>query len=320
MSNADRKIAVAGCGLIGRAWAITFARGGYQVGLYDKADGAVSGACLYIEQVLPELQANNLLNGASPGDVMDRLIECDSLEHALDGAEYVQESTLEDVEVKKAVFTQLDEVATPETIIASSTSAILPSAFSEHVPGRHRCLVAHPINPPYLVPAVEVVPAPWTDDDVRQRTGELMRSVGQQPIMMEREIDGFVMNRMQGALLQEAFRLVAGGYASTEDIDIGIREGLGQRWSFMGPFETIDLNAPAGVADYIARFEGMYSTMAQTQRDPVPWTGDLSGKVESERREFLAADKLGERSKWRDKRLMALRAHQNSQTKTDSEQ
>lgn len=319
MSNAGKKVAVVGCGLVGRAWAITFARSGYTVGIYDRTDGAAAAACEYIEQVLPELEANDLINGATQSDVINNLVRCSSLGEALDGAQYVQESTFEDLEVKKAVFTELDEAAAPDTILASSTSAILPSAFSEHVSGRQRCLVAHPINPPYLVRAVEVVPAPWTDDAVRQKTGDIMRSVGQEPIMMQREIDGFVMNRMQGALLQEAFRLVAGGYATTEDIDIGIREGLGQRWSFMGPFETIDLNAPAGVADYIARFEGMYSVMAESQRDPVAWAGDLSGKVESERREFLSADNLGERSKWRDNRLMALRAHQISQTKKDRE-
>lgn len=308
-----------GCGLVGRAWAITFARSGYRVGLYDRTDGAAAAAVDYIEQVLPELDANDLINGAAQSDVIDNLAQCATLEEAVEGAVYVQESTFEDLEVKKAVFTELDAAAAPNTILASSTSAILPSAFSEHVEGRGRCVVAHPINPPYLVRAVEVVPAPWTDDEVRIRTGEIMRSAGQEPIMMKREIDGFVMNRMQGALLQEAFRLVAGGYATTEDIDIGIREGLGQRWSFMGPFETIDLNAPAGVADYIARFEGMYSLMAESQREPVAWAGDLSGKVESERREFLSADKLGERSKWRDERLMALRAHQISQTKNETD-
>ena len=88
------------------------------------------------------------------------------------------------------------------------------------------------------------------------RVGAFMRAAGHAPIMMSKEIDGFVMNRLQGALLQEAFRLVAEWYASTADVDIGIRDGLGLRWSFMGPFETIDLNAPAGVADYIARFRG----------------------------------------------------------------
>ena len=97
-----------------------------------------------------------------------------------------------------------------------------------------------------------------------------------------------MMNRLQGAVLQEAFRLVAEGYASTEDVDIGIRDGLGLRWSFMGPFETIELNAPAGVADYIARYEGLYKTLWQTQQHIVPWGGALSERVDAERRQKLA--------------------------------
>src|SRR6185436_12588726 len=152
------------------------------------------------------------------------------------------ENTPEQVEVKREVFAKLDAVAGPQTILASSTSAILPSAFTEAVPGRHRCLVAHPINPPYLVPAVEIVPSPWTDADVVERTRALMVELGQAPIVMKREIDGFIMNRLQGALLQEAFRLVAEGYATTDDIDTGLCQGIGLRWAFMGPFETIDLN------------------------------------------------------------------------------
>ena len=98
------------------------------------------------------------------------------------------------------------------------------------------------------MPAVEIVPAPWTDPAVVERTVAFMRAAGQAPIVMTREIDGFVVNRLQGALLQEAFRLVADGYASCEDVDIALREGLALRWSFMGPFETIDLNAPGGAA------------------------------------------------------------------------
>ena len=82
-----------------------------------------------------------------------------------------------------------------------------------------------------------------------------MAAAGQAPIVMKRELDGFVMNRMQGALLEEAFRLVADGYASVEDVDVGLREGLALRWSFMGPFETIDLNAPGGVRDYVERYQ-----------------------------------------------------------------
>lgn len=241
------KVAIVGSGFIGRAWAITFARAGHDVTLWDGQPDAPAKAIDYIAGVLADLVANDLLNGASEDALLARIRSSSKLEQALAGATHVQENTSEDVEVKRDVFARLDAAAEPTAVLASSTSAILPSAFTEPLKGRARCLVVHPINPPYLIPAVEVVPAPWTDPVVVERTAEFMRAAGQSPIVMSRQIDGFVMNRLQGALLEEAFRLVADGYASVEDVDIGLREGLALRWSFMGPFETIELNAPGGV-------------------------------------------------------------------------
>jgi 3-hydroxyacyl-CoA dehydrogenase len=155
------------------------------------------------------------------------------------------------------------------------------------------------------------VPAPWTSPAIVDRAAAIMRGAGQAPIIMKRELDGFVMNRLQGALLQEAFRLVADGYAGVEDVDIGIREGLGLRWAFMGPFETIDLNAPAGVADYIARYDGLYQNLWQSQQHVANWA-EASGAIEAERRAALPAEKLGARATWRDRRLMALLAHKRT--------
>ena len=136
-----------------------------------------------------------------------------------------------------------------------------------------------------------------------------LRAAGHAPIVMKREIDGFVMNRLQGALLEEAFRLVEQGYAGVEDVDVGIREGLALRWSFMGPFETIDLNAPAGVREYAERYQGIYSGIFESTQWRADWSGPVMEKIEAERRVRLAADKLGERQAWRDRRLIALAAH-----------
>jgi L-gulonate 3-dehydrogenase len=303
------KVAIVGSGFVGRAWAISFARAGHDVALWD-ADAAAPGHALsYIDGILPELAANDLLNGASPNDVRARLRGVANLEDALRDADYVQESTPENVEVKRTIFAQLDALTKPDAILASSTSAILPSAFTEGLPGRARCLVVHPINPPYLIPAVEVVPAPWTDPAVVERAAAFLRGAGHSPIVMKRELDGFVMNRMQGALLEEAFRLVADGYASIEDVDIGIREGLALRWSFMGPFETIDLNAPGGVRDYVERYEQIYERLFPSMQRRAHWGGPVLDVIETERRKSLAADKLQERQAWRDRQLMALAAH-----------
>ena len=310
------RVTVVGSGFVGRAWAISFARAGSEVALWDQDKEAPSQALAYIERLLPDLESNDLLGGASAKEVATRIRVAPTLESALEGTVHVQENTPEDVEVKQAVFARLDATAPPDAVLASSTSAILPSAFTENLKGRARCLVVHPINPPYLIPAAEVVPAPWTDAAVVERTANFLRVAGHAPIVMKRELDGFVMNRLQGALLEEAFRLVEQGYAGVEDVDVGIREGLALRWSFMGPFETIDLNAPAGVRDYADRYQSIYSRIFPSSQWRADWSGPVMDVVERDRRKSLPADKLGERQAWRDRRLIALAAHKRWADKT----
>jgi L-gulonate 3-dehydrogenase len=303
------KVAIIGTGFIGRAWAISFARAGHEIALWDASESASGAALAFIEALLPDLAQYDLLGGATPGQIRARMQVAQTLEAALDGAGHVQENMPEDLALKREIFARLDAAAGPNAILASSTSAILPSKFTQDLAGRARCLVVHPINPPYLIPAAEVVPAPWTDPGVVQGAAAFLRAAGHAPIVMKREIDGFVMNRLQGALLEEAFRLVEAGYASAEDVDIGLREGLALRWSFMGPFETIDLNAPAGVRDYVERYQSIYAGIFPTVQWRADWTGPALDRIEAERRASLPAERLGERQAWRDRRLMALAAH-----------
>jgi L-gulonate 3-dehydrogenase len=303
------KVAIVGSGLIGRAWAISFARGGHRVSLFDPDEKAVASALGTIADLLSDLELRGMLAGQRAGEVRARIEGAISLEEVLSGAVHVQENAPEDVEIKRQVFAKLDAAVDGQAVLASSSSAILPSNFTAGLTGRSRCLVAHPINPPYLVPAVELVPAPWTEPEVVERTRRRLATIGQAPIVMRRELDGFIMNRLQGALLHEAFRLVAEGYASTEDVDAGICEGIGLRWAFMGPFETIDLNAPGGVRDYVARYGGLYRTIAQSQTAAVPWSGELLDRIEAERRRRLPRADLADRQRWRDRRLMALAVH-----------
>ena len=301
-------IAIIGCGLIGRAWAITFARAGHDVAMWDAGDGVAAAAHASIPGVLRDMEASGILE-RSVDRIVPHLRVADTLEDALEGAAYVQESTPERLDIKRQVFARLDAAAGPDAILASSTSALLPSAFTEDLAGRARCLVAHPINPPSLVPAVEMVPAPWTDPAALRRASDLMERIGQKPILMHKELDGFVVNRLQGALLHEAFRLVADGYAAPEDVDIAIRDGLALRWSFMGPFETIDLNAPGGVRDYVERYGQMYAQMGETQHRNAEWSGRTLDRIEEDRRARLPRNDLGKRHAWRDRRLMALIRH-----------
>ncbi|TIT65415.1 MAG: 3-hydroxyacyl-CoA dehydrogenase [Mesorhizobium sp.] len=310
------QVAIVGSGFIGRAWAISFARAGHDVRMWDQSRAATGGARDYIEGVLGDLAANDLLRGQSAATVLDRITVAAELGEALAGAIHVQENTPENLEVKREVFSLIDSAADPRAVIASSSSALLPSKFTDHLQGRHRCLVVHPINPPYLIPAAEVVPAPWTSAETLERTRAFLIEAGHAPLVMKRELDGFIMNRLQGALLEEAFRLVADGYASVEDVDIGIRDGLALRWSFMGPFETIDLNAPSGVRDYVERYQGIYSNIFPQMLRRVDWAGEVMETVEAERGKRLPREKLGERQVWRDRRLMALAAHKK---KSDQE-
>jgi L-gulonate 3-dehydrogenase len=303
------KIALIGAGLIGQAWAIVFGRAGHEVTLYDLEPAALERARDGIAARLKDLAGFDLVD--DPQAVLGRIGYATGLAEALHGAAYVQESAPERVETKRGLYAELDRLAGADVILASSTSGIPASAFTEHLAGRHRCLVAHPINPPFVTPLVELCPAPWTDPAVVDRAHALMTRAGQAPIRLKKEVAGFVANRMQGALIGAALRMVEDGVASAEDVDVAIREGIGLRWSFMGPFETIDLNAPGGIADYLRRYGPLYQAIEREQ-GPLAWTDEaLLGALEAERRAALPGERLPERSAWRDRRLMALAAQKH---------
>lgn len=311
MTNATQgaagKVAVVGSGFIGQSWAIVFARAGYDVALFDANPGQVGKALDYIAGMLPDLAAADLLLGKTAADVGARITSAPTLADALAGAIYVQENTPEQLDIKRAVFAEMDALAGPDTILASSTSALVPSSFCGDLPGAARCVVAHPVNPPHLIPAVEIVPSPATAPDTVAKVEALMHAVEQSVVVMKKELDGFIVNRLQGALLHEAFRIFAEGYADTESIDVCIRDGLGLRWSFMGPFETIDLNAVGGVRDYIERYSPFYHRLWDTTggTDMPDWNA-VRHAVEAERNSRLGRDDLGQRQAWRDRELIAL--------------
>ena len=311
------KIAIVGAGLVGRAWAIVFARAGYPVMLYDTNPDTVVRSLETVESSLKDLAEFGLI-AETPSVIRARMSIAKSLEEVLAGAAYAQESTLENVDVKKKIFADMDAIAAPSTILASSTSTFMTSAFATEVKGRHRCLVAHPVNPPYLIPLVEVSPAAFTAPDVAQRTYDLMLAVGQKPIMMKKETQGFILNRLQWALMAEAYRLVDDGYVGVEDLDMTLKDGLGLRWSFIGPFEVGDLNAPGGIADYSRRFGPMiYEMDSSAQSNARKWSEELLAKIEKERRQYMQVADIGARSKWRDRRLMGLMAHKRAMEQKD---
>lgn len=299
-----------GAGLIGRAWAMVFARAGWTVKVFDQDPAQLAAARDHVAADLAEQQSFGLVADAAAATA--RISWCDRLRDALEGADWVQENLPEDVEVKKEIFSLLDAGSGPKAILASSTSAIPASRFTEPLAGRARCLVAHPVNPPHLVPVVELCGAPWTAPATVERAHAVMSSIGQVPIVVRRELDGFVLNRLQGALLSEAMRLVGEGYVTPADLDKTVSEGLGLRWSFMGPFATIELNAPGGVADYCARYSGFYRRLAGDPPAPAVWDGENAQRVTAAlgaSPEAQVPEARQARTAWRNTRLLALRRH-----------
>ena len=302
------QVAIIGAGLIGRAWAAVFARAGWGVRLHDPHGPTLEAAPELVQAELAMLREHGLADGgAGP-------VTCHAdLAGALDGAAFVQESGPETLAAKQALFAGMDRLAPPGVVLASSTSAIVASAFTEALPGRGRCLVGHPVNPPHLIPLVELCGAPWTEQGALDRAAAVYRAVGQVPVLVRRETEGFVLNRLQGALLAEAFRLVADGVVSPEDLDRTLSDGLGLRWSFLGPFATIELNAPGGIADYLARYTGFYARIAAEPPGPRVFGADAQARIAAAWPHAPDPARLAARTAWRNRRLAALQAHKRGQ-------
>lgn len=302
----DERIAIVGAGLVGSGWSIVFARAGLPVRVFDASEPTREAFMATTEDSLAAMHRHGLIE--DPQVIAARITVVPTLEEALDGATYVQESIVEQLEPKVVLAKAIGALLPDGAVVGSSTSGFPASAFTEQAPRRERFLVAHPVNPPHLVPVVEIVPAPWTDQDAVERTAALMAQVGQAPVRLRREIDGFILNRLQGALLDEAWRLYEEGYAGIADIDATVSQGLGLRWSFIGPFETIDLNAPGGIDDYAARLAPMYHRLAEQRGAPRPWSAEAVERAAGECRAARPAETLAARRAWRDERLMELAA------------
>jgi L-gulonate 3-dehydrogenase len=306
-----KQVAVVGGGLVGSGWALVFARAGIPVRLFDANEDIRQSAPSRIRASLSDMQEFGLVDDVDA--IAQRIEVVDSIVEAVATADYVQESVFERADVKKSVSNEIGAAMRDDAVVGSSSSGIPASIFTEQAPRRSRFMIAHPVNPPHLVPLVELVPAPWTDPEIVPWLRAAMEQLGQVPIVVNREIEGFILNRLQGALLNEAWALFDAGLASVTDIDRTIAHGLGLRWSFMGPFETIDLNAPGGIDDYAQRLGPLYHSIAQDRRDPKPWSSDLIERATAERRTILAKPELEARSAWRNRRLMALVSHKRGQ-------
>src|SRR6202521_4030393 len=307
MASPERIVAIVGAGLIGRAWAAIFARAGWNVRLTDPHVPTLTAAPRLIRDELHALARHGL--ASDPDGAAARVSIAASLREAVMDVEFVQENGPEEVGEKQIIFADLDKLAPPDALLVSSTSAIVASRFTETLPGRARCLVGHPVNPPHLVPLVELCGAPWTAPEAIDRARKVYREIGQVPVTVNREINGFVLNRLQGALLAEAFRLVGEGYISAEDLDHTVKDGLGLRWSFLGPFETIELNAPGGIPDYCARYTGFYRELASSAAGPEMYQSPNVDRVIAAWPHQPTPERLAGLTQRRNDRLAALAAH-----------
>jgi L-gulonate 3-dehydrogenase len=296
-------IAIIGAGSIGVAFAIVFARAGFSIRLQDPDSARREVAPGEILQRLRDLETYALIT-ESPGEILARITIVPTVEEAVADAVLVQECAPERLDLKRELFPLLDSLAPSEAILVSSTSALQPSSFAAELPGRARCLVGHPGNPPYLIPVIEVVPALFTSEAAVARCEEIYRAAGLSPIRLRKEIEGFVFNRLQGALLREAYCLVRDGVVSVDEIDQVVRDGLGRRWSVIGPFETADLNTRGGIAAHAAKMGPAYERMGAERGQHDPWTPELVKQVEEARRALLPLDQWEQRVAWRDRMMM----------------
>lgn len=295
-----KTVAIIGAGTIGQGWAVAFARAGIDVRLFDEfapSNSILGGINSRLER---------FADLSDPARACAHVSVCSTLAAALESADYVQECLPESGAVKRDMFRRLDELVEPSVILASSTSSLTPETFTEGLAGSRRCLIAHPFNPPYLLPIVEIVPAASTDRSVVARTLALMRDIGQEPILVNAPRAGLLLNRLQAAVLNEAMSLVRDQVVSPADLDRAMRSGLALRWVLMGPFETADLNAQ-GFADYAQKFAAHYAEIGRNLDVAGVWHTRAIHAVETWRRQQIPIESLGQRREWRDRMLLELR-------------
>ena len=345
------KVAIVGSGMVGRSWAVLFSRTGkYRVQFYDIKESQLTAAIDDIKNAkLPLLAKFGMLDNNNSDEnnqnkqqdekenskencvkidaIMANISTTTDLSIALTDATFIQTAVPENLDLKQKVFSQIESILNKinnnTCIISSSCSTMVPSKLTARMKNKEnisRFIVCHPVNPPIAIPVVEIVPGPETSESTRNESKNIMLSIGMKPVLMSKERDGFVVNTLQYGLLQAAYQLYSEGVASAQDIDLAISHGLGARWSFMGPFETIHLNAPQGVKDYCQRYAHTCIAPVVSQQDNnVKWEPNVWNKIHNEMIGTIPVDKVKERCQWRNNRLMELAQLKNEQNKRDAD-
>ncbi|NNF27743.1 MAG: 3-hydroxyacyl-CoA dehydrogenase [Gemmatimonadetes bacterium] len=305
--RALKRAAVVGSGVIGRSWARVFARAGWEVSVYDADPERLKQAVRWAHATALEDERAGFLTEGGAAEEARLIRPASSLDDAVSGARWVQESGPERLDLKQDLFAALDAATAPGAILASSTSALDIGQIAKGLEGASRCCVAHPVNPPHVVPVVEVLPGPGSPASTVERVLSVLRDVGQSPVLMSRFVPGFLLNRMQAALVREAVSLVETGTASVEAVDRVIREGLGLRWALMGPFGTGHTNADDGVGGYFRRYGAAYRSLWD-DLDPQPaLTDGLIDEIQAGVEAMYGNADSKEVGAWRDRMVGRIR-------------
>ena len=262
-----RRIAIVGTGVIGASWTALFLAKGLQVVATDIAPNAEASLRKFVETAWPAL--NRL--GLSPGASQSNLKFTAALAQAVADAELVQENGPERIDFKQKLYGQLDELLPPDVIIASSSSGLKMSEIQSGAASHpERCVIAHPFNPPHLIPLVEIVGGAKTSEATIRRAAEFYTSIGQRTVRLNKEMPGHVANRLQAALAREVYYLVADGVVSAADVDTALCWGPGLRWGVMGNMMLNHLGGgPGGIEHFFQQFTGPMAAWWKTLGSPV---------------------------------------------------
>jgi 3-hydroxyacyl-CoA dehydrogenase len=299
------KIAIVGAGSIGVGWAILFASAGHEIAIYDPERAQRESAKDRMSERLQLLKTHDLL-GDSVDQVLERISITDQLAVAVSQAAMIQECGPERVEMKREIFREIEAASDAEALIASSSSAIKPSDFTDEMKYPERALVIHPGNPPYLILVGEIVPTSKTSDAVIAKACKILESSGMSAVIVRNEPRGFVFNRLQGAILREAYALVREGVISPRELDEIMIKGLGKRWALIGAFGASSLNVKGGIRAHAARMGESYYQMGKERGADDPWTPDLVEKVAQDMEKKYPVENWEEDVLERDEALMKL--------------
>ena len=234
------RVSVIGAGLMGRALALDFALGGQPVRITDADPAQLADLLPRLRSAVRPLIQASILDAETAATVVARIHPSPTLREAAHDATYVVEAISERLEAKQQLFVDLEQVAPDDAVFASNTSGLRATQLAAGLAHPERLIVAHYFNPPYLIPVVEVVPGAATAPATVDATCDVLRAVGKRPVVLRREVPGFIANRLQAALLREAIHLVETDVATAEDVDAIIRGAVGRRLSLLGPFQVLD--------------------------------------------------------------------------------